>query len=51
MPNEALGHAFANADVAKYDGGESLCDQMWKEESIIFFPRQRNDLSRGNDPY
>ncbi|XP_038985906.1 kinesin-like protein KIN-12B isoform X1 [Phoenix dactylifera] len=50
LPKEALRSAFAGADVAKYDGGESLSDQRWKEEFEPFLQDRDNDFSRGNEP-
>lgn len=51
LPKEALRPAFASADVVKYDVGESLSDQRWKEEFKPFLEVRENDFSRRNEPY
>ncbi|ONK72552.1 uncharacterized protein A4U43_C04F20610 [Asparagus officinalis] len=50
LPKEALKPAISDTDATKYDGGESLGDQQWREE-FAPFGQGDSEFSRGTEPY
>ena len=51
LPKEAMQPTLVEADGAKFDGGESLTDQKWREEFEPFCEGVDNEFSKGTEPY
>lgn len=51
LPKEAMQPQLVEADVAKFDRGESPTDQRWREEFEPFCEGVDNEFSKGTEPY